>query len=141
MKTLITILLVALSTITYSQRTDQIRFTTGISAGAYGEVYSRTALTSTERGAIFQVAYCTSFKDDYIQLKIGYGYDSKKWRAYLYLPYFNYNMDKGYNTPFSAEVFYDNSFSLNIDVYKNVVVPSLRWTVEIYKNEPIPYKR
>lgn len=84
------------------------------------------------QGSIFTGTYSG------INMKIGFdptfrNHDnlSHKWRWYVYLPYMNYNIrESKYNTPFCTELFYsinkDFQVSMNVDIYRNDVVPTIK---------------
>lgn len=103
------------------------------SFGTQGEQYLRAELEIKESFVIMQGSYQTNFTDNNFQLKMGFGH-SGKVSYYVYLPYLNMRIngeDKWkYSTPFSGEVFW-KSLSLNIDVYKKEIIPSLRFKIRI----------
>ncbi len=127
MKTLKTILLTLIPFLSYSQLYITPSF------GTNGEKYVRTELEIRESFIILQGSYQTNFNDkNNLQLKLGFGYNYNDFGFYAYLPYMNYSLEEtGYSTPLCAEFFYKKAVSLNVDVYKNVVVPSLRFKIRI----------
>jgi len=127
MKTLKTILLVLVPFFSYSQLYITPSF------GTQGEQYVRTEFEVRESFVILQGSYQTNFNDkNNFQLKLGFGYNYNDFGFYAYVPYMNYSIEKvGYNTPLSVEFFYRKTVSLNIDGYKNVVIPSLRFKIRI----------
>jgi hypothetical protein len=133
------IIFIFLASLLNAQVTHQVRVSTGLSAGLQDQIYLRTECTITEGYVILQSSYQTNGDDHILQLKGGFGLVRPNWRFYTYLPYLNFKYGEGYNTPFCFEVFYKHNFSLNIDIYKDYVIPSLRANVAIYKNKPIAY--
>lgn len=79
------------------------------------------------------IGYITDFHESFFQAKMGFGKKINNWGFYGYLPYLNYKIGEGYNTPFCFEIFYSNWASLNIDIYQNTVVPSIRIKTIIVK--------
>jgi len=84
-----------------------------------------------------EYAIQVNYKGDvYVHAKVGFGIDREKWAAFVYFPFMNLHLNSGkYNTPFSAEVFYRKGkrdkwyipyLSLNADIYKDKVIPTLR---------------
>lgn len=75
----------------------------------------------------YELNYLTNFGDNRLQVKLGCGYKNNDWKVFIYLPYMNFNVEQiGYNTPLCSEIFYKDFLSLNLDVYKNTVVPSIK---------------
>lgn len=103
------------------------------SFGTYGEQYLRAELELKESFVIVQGSYQTNFTDNNLQLKVGFGYRGNV-SAYIYLPFLNMKTNGEdrwkYSTPLSAEVFW-KSLSLNIDGYKDKIIPSLRFKIKI----------
>ncbi len=83
---------------------------------------------------IMQYTFLSERDDIFFNFKTGFGKDHGDIAWYIYLPYLNFNFnEKAYNTPFSAEVFYNN-ISLCADIYygsKFQVVPILKARVPI----------
>lgn len=105
-----------------------------LSVGTLGEQYVRYEHDVTDKYILLQASAYAGVHGYGIQYKLGAGYAPKgsKVRAYIFLPYFNMNFsEKGYNTPFAAEIFLDQGRfqgSVNFDVYPLgvLVVPSAR---------------
>lgn len=134
----LTVILLFLSSLCYSQVTHSVKITGGTTWGTHDEVYYRVACNVTEDYIILQTAYLTNFDEHYLQAKLGFGIVKPKWRLYAYLPYLNYSItESGYNTPMCFEFFYGNNFSINWDIYSDYIVPSLRFHVILYENKPI----
>ena len=127
MKTLKTILLTLVPFFSYSQLYITPSF------GTQEEQYIRAELEIRESFIILQGSYQTNLKDkSNIQCKFGFGYNYNNFGMYVYLPYLNYSIkETGYSTPFCAELFYKRALSLNLDVYKNTIVPSFRFKIRI----------
>lgn len=103
------------------------------SVGTQGETYLRAEIENTLAFGMMQASVQTNIERTNLQLKLGFGWNQKDWRLYIFMPYLNYSVDeRRYNTPFCAEGFWNPrsrwvpQIALNIDVYKNSVVPSLR---------------
>lgn len=103
------------------------------SFGTQGEQYLRAELELKESFVILQGSYQTNFTDNNFQLKMGFGHRGKV-SYYVYLPYLNLRVsgeDKWkYQTPLSGEIFW-KSLSLNIDTYKDKIIPSLRFKIRV----------
>ena len=81
---------------------------------------------------MLQASYQTNFYLNNVQIKVGLGVVRKNWSAYAYMPYLNYNIEaRGYNTPLSFEGFWKNKISLNFDIYKDFIIPSIRFKIKI----------
>lgn len=89
--------------------------------------------------ALLQLSTYVGINGYGLQYKLGAGYVGDRFRVYGYLPYFNLSLtDRGYNTPFGVESFYDFGkwqTSLNLDIYTQgtVIVPSIRVRYKIFK--------
>lgn len=105
----------------------------GTSIGTSNQVFQRVHLEYNTTNVRTEVAYLTNFEEHYLQLKLGGGFRKGAWGFYWYLPYMNYKLGVGYNTPFSTEVFYSNWCSFNVDVYKDTVIPSIRLKLLVVK--------
>lgn len=113
----------------------------GISAGTLGENYLRWEHSVTDRYVLLQASLQGGPSGLNLQYKLGVGYAPRgsKIRAYIFMPYFNLSLrEMKYNTPFSAEGFYDYKrwqASLNLDIYTQgtAVVPSIRAKYRILK--------
>lgn len=113
-----------------------------ISVGTQGEYRLRVAHEVTDKYMILQASAYVGLHGQYgLQYKMGIGYapQGSKFRAYVFIPYFNMSLNEhAYNSPFCAEFFYWTGklqTSVNVDVYTKgtVVVPSIRLRYQITK--------
>lgn len=106
----------------------------GVSLGPSHQQFARVHIEDTESFFRMDFGYMTDFNSEsLLQLKAGFGGKINQWGLYAYLPYFNYKLGKGYNTPFCFEIFYSNWASLNVDIYQNKIIPSIRIKTIILK--------
>lgn len=108
----------------------------GLNMGLKKQVYLNTTLEHKDQYMLVQISYLGNFySEDFLNLKMGFRVLNLKKNQiewYLYAPYLNFSIrEKAYNTPFSTELFYKETLSLNFDVYKNGVYPSFRWRIKI----------
>lgn len=116
------------------------------SIGAYGENYFRVEHDIIDEWIMAQMSILAGPNATGLQMKVGI---CKTWvikrgetgkahilRWYAYLPVLNYSISEGgYNTPLSTEVFYGRKqyqWSLNFDIYRDVVVPSVRFRCRLF---------
>ena len=136
MKAIIVIIVLCTSLSTYAQDKTYTGMYMGFSLtpSIIDKESSHLRLTFQERLSIVNVdvSYVTNFKEDFVQLRMGFGYISPKLSAYVYLPYMNYRIGVGYNTPFCVEVMWKDKISFNFDIYENQIIPSFRVRTQIF---------
>lgn len=134
------------SSLSYGQYkpSDHSTFAT-LSVGSRGENYIRIEHDIRDDWVMAQTAILAGPEGAGFQFKVGAcktfvfgGYEkSHIFRWYLYFPYLNWSFTKGgYNTPFCTEIFYGRrqfQGSVNFDIYKNAVIPSVRFRCRLVK--------
>lgn len=111
------------STTLLSQSSTQLHF-----GGSFGRMSTMNiGLIHQEKFAQLQVELQTNFGEDFILLKGGFRLvEYKGFSWYVFLPPLVGKIGTGYVTPFNTEIFYKKNLSLNVDIYRNTVVPTVK---------------
>lgn len=139
---LLLLLVLLVSTIT-AQRADNWENTTYTTyltpqVGLYDQNFVRVEQELVEAYVIMQVALQTNGSLFNGQIRMGFGWNKQRFRAYFYLPYLNHSFnERKYNTPFSAEVFWKPckkapEMTACFDLYKNTLSPAVRVKFQLH---------
>lgn len=138
MRFLNTLIFILLLTPLFAQHCNKfcVRTYIGTSLGTQDQNYVRSGIEFTQEYVILQAGLQTNFQEVYFQAKLGFGIVRPDWKLYAYIPYFNYKIGDGYNSPMCFEFFFKKYLSFNWDIYKDISIPSIRVTIPISEKYP-----